>query len=365
MVKWMDQLARALAGNEFEVEQIAAFEASSQGWQGPYGLRTLGDRWKSPGWGGHYLRGLRRFFRVRKLVRDRLERNWKPHLVLTDSTPSLMLLASSLGRKCRAPHTVIVGGDFFKESRHSLLRRFVKGLYIRADRIVVDGEDLRQLMLQVGVLDEKVRLLPHGIDTDVLRPDVPVEPFHEFLKGKGIEPPVSGPVILSHGTLKDSTGCEDFVALLERMEVSTGVLIGSGPLEDRIRDEAGQMKGRLIMTGFLPEEILPSALAVADVCVYPFRQMAGVSLAVVEAMSCGKAVVVTECGDLRKVVRDGETGLVVPIGDLDGLARSVRSLLDDEALRERMGIGARTEVEDNWSLGKRQRDFLELVSEVL
>ena len=60
-----------------------------------------------------------------------------------------------------------------------------------------------------------------------------------------------------------------------------------------------------------------------------------------EAMACGRPVVASATGGLPEVVIDGETGLLVPAGDVDALRDALRALLSDPVLRRRLGEAAR------------------------
>jgi glycosyltransferase involved in cell wall biosynthesis len=73
-------------------------------------------------------------------------------------------------------------------------------------------------------------------------------------------------------------------------------------------------------------------------------------LAIVEAMATGTAVVATATGGAREIVRPDETGLLVPIGDVQSLADAVSDLLQDEARRIRIGTAAQQQVETQFSL---------------
>jgi len=64
-------------------------------------------------------------------------------------------------------------------------------------------------------------------------------------------------------------------------------------------------------------------------------------LVVVEAMLAGRAVVAAAAGGPAEIVEDGVTGLLTPPGDAEGLAAAVDRLLDDDALRARLGRTAR------------------------
>ncbi|MCZ7628137.1 MAG: glycosyltransferase family 4 protein [Microthrixaceae bacterium] len=56
-----------------------------------------------------------------------------------------------------------------------------------------------------------------------------------------------------------------------------------------------------------------------------------------EAMQAGVPVVATDVGSIREAVDDGETGLVVDVGDIEAMAAAIRSLRDDPARRATMG----------------------------
>lgn len=88
----------------------------------------------------------------------------------------------------------------------------------------------------------------------------------------------------------------------------------------------------------------------ADICVAPSIWQEPFGLVAVEAMASGRPVVVSRVGGLQHIVVDGESGLLFDPGDADGLAECLARLLDDDALRQRMGAAARAraEAEYDW-----------------
>jgi glycosyltransferase involved in cell wall biosynthesis len=100
---------------------------------------------------------------------------------------------------------------------------------------------------------------------------------------------------------------------------------------------------------WMPQEKLPALYAESDLCVFPSIWQEPQGIAPLEAMSCGRPVVVTRVGGLQRLVEDGVQGYVVPPGDTGALKERIVRLLDDRALRERMGCAGRKRVEERYT----------------
>jgi D-inositol-3-phosphate glycosyltransferase len=121
------------------------------------------------------------------------------------------------------------------------------------------------------------------------------------------------------------------------------VLAGDGPhraaLERRARDLG--IAGRVAFAGAQPNAELPRYHAVSDALVLPSTDHETFGIAACEAMACARPVVGARTGGIPEVVRDGETGLLVPPADAWALAAALARLLADERLRQRMGAAGR------------------------
>lgn len=94
---------------------------------------------------------------------------------------------------------------------------------------------------------------------------------------------------------------------------------------------------------YVPLERVPELFGRARVVVLPY--LAGYQSGVVHlAMTMGRAVVASDVGDLPSAVADGETGVVVPSGDVPALVAALERLLGDPALAERFGAAGRERV---------------------
>lgn len=108
------------------------------------------------------------------------------------------------------------------------------------------------------------------------------------------------------------------------------VVAGDGPLAPTVRERSGPLGERVHVVGHTDE--VPALLAASDVFVLP-SDFEGLPITVLEALRAGVAVVATAVDGTCEVVRDGDTGLLVPPGDGPALAEAIGRLLDDSDLR--------------------------------
>lgn len=121
---------------------------------------------------------------------------------------------------------------------------------------------------------------------------------------------------------------------------ATLVMVGRGDLERDVAAEASRLAvgDRVRLVGY--QTNVPDWLAASTVWILP-TERENFSVAVLEAMAAGCAVLSTRCPGNDEVLVDEQNSLTVPVGDVDALATSLRRLLRDDALRRRLGAAAR------------------------
>jgi glycosyltransferase involved in cell wall biosynthesis len=145
--------------------------------------------------------------------------------------------------------------------------------------------------------------------------------------------------------------------------------VGDGDYRPTIEETARRLgldDGTLIMTGRVEHDHVARYYSLIDVFVVP-RTADRVSRLVTpikpyEAMALERAVVVSDLPALREIVVPGETGLTFRAEDVDDLARTLGGLIDDPALRRRLGTQARAWIraERTWDHnGRRYRELFE------
>ncbi len=118
------------------------------------------------------------------------------------------------------------------------------------------------------------------------------------------------------------------------------LVVGTGELEQQLRREADgcRFDGSIRMLGYRTD--VPDLLAIADVVVLASRQE-GLPRVVMEAMAAAKPVVATDVRGNRDLVRNGKSGLLVPLERPDLLAQALLRLIGDRAWPTEMGAAGR------------------------
>jgi glycogen(starch) synthase len=114
--------------------------------------------------------------------------------------------------------------------------------------------------------------------------------------------------------------------------------------------EKGGIQGRVRFSGWKPRQDMPSVYREHDIFLFPGTEEGISSLALLEAMASGLAVVSTLTRGHADLLEDGKNALVYPMGDASECARRVVRLLDDAALRESVRVQARKTIERGYRL---------------
>jgi glycosyltransferase involved in cell wall biosynthesis len=212
----------------------------------------------------------------------------------------------------------------------------------RVDAVVAISQTIADELIASGVQRKNIRVIHSGIDPC------------RFAGVVGGERRISGvPVIGTAAVLEERKGHRTLLhaarMLKEQGHRFKLALAGDGSLKNSLRAmiEALDLTQEVTLRGFIAD--VPEFLAGLDLFVMP-SLYEGLGVAALEAMAAGKAVVASRVGGLAEIVFDCETGLLVPPGDVEGLARAVAKLLSDENLRTAFGRRGAERVRQSFTL---------------
>jgi len=238
----------------------------------------------------------------------------------------------------RARHEGLSVGPFTRRRQAAILRS--------ATRVVVVSSALAEFVRGQGVPDERIAVIPNGVDAERFRPGL--QPLPD------VEPLARAFTIGFCGSLK---AWHDLGTLLEALACSPDVadarllVVGDGPAGDALRrraEEAG-VSGRVTWLGRRPEGDVPRLLsACAVICVPAPADPAHYfsPLKLLEAMALGRPVIASDVGDVGRVVGgEDPAALLVPPGDAHALAAALLRLRDEPGLAARLGHAGRGRAE--------------------
>lgn len=226
-----------------------------------------------------------------------------------------------------------------------LYRPILRRVLQRADRVIVTSLRYAGGSPFLEPVRHKWTLIPHGV---AAREFEVVDPA----RVAAVRKRWPGPLVLFVGRFRYYKGLSYLIEAAQSMR-GTVLLVGNGPIAEEVRAQVYrlQLTERVGFAGDVDDESLPAYYAAADVFVLPsVERSEAFGIVQLEAMACGLPVVSTELGTGTSVVnRHGETGFVVPPRDSRALADAINRLLDDPALRARMGAAARARVASDFT----------------
>lgn len=219
-----------------------------------------------------------------------------------------------------------------------------------AQVLVAVSEGVRTYLVQrQGIAKEKIQVIPNGVD---LRQYGGERASAAYLR-KACDFNKDSLVVGTVAALKQQKGLQYLISaaaqVVNEHPKARFVLVGTGTMESTVRDwikQAG-LEQVFIMTGQRGD--VPQLLTGMDLFVLP-SLWEGMPMALLEAMSMGRACVVTDIGGPNELVEDGRSGVIVPPGDSEALAKAILRLLRDTALRVALGQAARLRVETVYSV---------------
>jgi glycosyltransferase involved in cell wall biosynthesis len=222
------------------------------------------------------------------------------------------------------------------------------------DHVVAVSEPIRQELLQAGVPDHKLSRIANGIDTG---------PFRRAAAGgrrASLDLPQDRLVV---GMVSSLTPEKGHVHALEALARLRGrfpdlllAVVGDGPQRPALQAAADRLGLRDQVRFCGRRSDVAEVLGAFDVFLLPSLNE-GLPIALLEAMAAARPVVASRVGDVPAVVRDDDTGLLVPPADVSALAAALARLAADPDLRSRLGRAAADAVERRFSAEQMARQY--------
>jgi N-acetyl-alpha-D-glucosaminyl L-malate synthase BshA len=212
----------------------------------------------------------------------------------------------------------LVGAD---PSYHPLVHFLLE----ECDAVTAVSRWLAETAIESFGLEREVVTIPNFIDTDEYRKT-----------GDRSDGP---PIIVHISNFRPIKRATDVIRIFKRVRDKTParlVMVGDGPEEPETVALAKEL-GVVSDVSFIGvTESVVDILSEADAFLLP-SEMESFGLAALEAMACETPVVAAKVGGLSEVVEDGESGFLLPLGDVDSMAERTLEILRNQDVRTRMG----------------------------
>jgi len=223
-----------------------------------------------------------------------------------------------------------------------------------ADRVILLSEYAKDWAInEIGVEGNNIDIVLNGADLNSFDNEA-------FCIRDNVVAGINDSIVIGYcGIFSEWQGVFDIVrsaAIVTRDHHNVRFLmVGSGPDLDKTIELTKQLHvyDKFVFTGCVPPENVPGLINCMDIFLivrptdYLKNQLA-VPLKLIEAMAMGKAIVVTPVHGLSEVIGNRETGLISG-RSIDSIATAVNELIEDSALRSRLGQAARCKVETNYT----------------
>jgi glycosyltransferase involved in cell wall biosynthesis len=235
--------------------------------------------------------------------------------------------------------TPVVIQEHWVDPNFGGLMSVVERLLARATTIAVAISEYSRdyLVNKKGIPANKVIIVPNGI---------PLQNFYDATPEDGLELKSrlglikSKKVIGAVGMLHENKGHKLFIdaaaKVLNHRDDVVFIIVGEGEtraeLEQYIRQQ--NLQDDVVLVG--QQNNMPAVLQMLDIFVI-CSYVESFSLSMLEAMSSGNAIITTDCGGPGEIIKSGENGYVVPVGDSDAIANTINKLAGHMELARKLG----------------------------
>jgi glycosyltransferase involved in cell wall biosynthesis len=271
-----------------------------------------------------------------------------------------------LAKKWRVPLVISALGTIERKIAYEgsyTSRQIIEAMNF-ADKVLSVSEDLKLHIVNLGIKEEKVHVVPNGVDTGKFKP-VEKEHARNLLKL-----PQDKNIVLFVGALRKIKGVDYLIeAAKDFVNTNTDLyMVGRDDgLRKNLEKRAHELKiaDRIRFTGPVNHEDIPLWISASDILVLPSLSE-GRPNVVLEALACEVPVVATDVGGIPELMVDGETGYLVPAKNPVELSRKINKLLEDKSQRETMGkLGRKSIIQSGLTWEAHAKKTLDIYSELL
>lgn len=232
-----------------------------------------------------------------------------------------------------------------------------------SDRIITISQAMREIATQYGALQEHVDVVPDGVDTSIFHPVDGSALRQRHAAG-------ASHVIIFHGAIdpQDDPGLlvEAARLVLKRHEHAHFWLVGNGRAVPELKRSVEQysLADSFYFSGWVDQAKIPHYISASDIGLVVLPDVLSargrVTLKEFEYWACGVPAILPCLPALQEVAVEGETALFYQPGDAEDLAGKIEQLIEDSALRKKLGEQGLSAVKTNFEWSRLAEQFVRL-----
>ncbi|UJS18866.1 MAG: glycosyltransferase [Candidatus Jettenia sp.] len=267
-----------------------------------------------------------------------------------------------------------INRNWGKPLKYEFLSERIELLNLKAaDVVVVVSQPMKDELVARGIGVDKILVNPNGVDPNKYFPNVDGS---KILKQYNLNRKTTVGFIGTFGRWHGAEVlAEAFGRLLHEFPEYTDqvqlFMIGDGETMPQVKKNLQKynITDACVFTGLVPQEEGPGYLAVCDILVSPHvpnpdgTPFFGSPTKLFEYMAMGKGIVASDLDQIGEVLKHGQTAWMVKPGDPESLMYGLKSMVDDNELRQRLGNAARQEVIEKYTWKEHTRKIIEKLEE--
>ncbi len=247
------------------------------------------------------------------------------------------------------------------------ISRWLEGwLYRASDKILINSPAYEDYLVKRGISNQKVSLIPNGVDTSAFRPGRKDHQIREeFNLDKKFVVTYAGALGLANDLCTVLTAANH---LRGRNDIQL-MFVGDGKERKNLEVMAERLQlGNVIFAGTRPKSEMPGILAASNACLAILQNIPMFRTTypnkVFDYMAAGRPTILAIDGVIRKVLEESKGGIFVPPGNDKKLAEAIAYLADHPEAASSMGVAARKYVVAHFDRMKHAEEFVALVSDL-
>jgi glycosyltransferase involved in cell wall biosynthesis len=221
----------------------------------------------------------------------------------------------------------------------------LKKMFIRnCNAFVVPGSSAREYLVGYGISSERIFVASNAVDNKLFSEGADYARSHDADIRRSLNLPQR--YFLFVGRLVREKGVFDLVDAYQRLssEIRANVglvVVGNGKSAGELEDRAANISpGNIQIAGFAQRDELAMYYGLAEAFIFPTHSDPW-GLVVNEAMACGLPILATDvAGCVADLVKEGQNGLVMKVGDIPGLVSAMAAVAEDPVLRKKMAVAS-------------------------